>query len=68
MSEDLTELQRRMLSRKLQYCTQCAVLNGVTLVAAILVASLVSVFVWKEDTSPGFRTDAEHATSYIEPD
>ncbi len=66
MSGDLNELQRRMLSRQQQHHTQCAVLNGLTLVAAVLVAGLVSAIVWKETTPPSFGTDLDYAASYIE--
>jgi len=66
MSGDLNELQRRMLSRQQQHHTQCAVLNGLTLVAAVFVAGLVSAIVWKETTPPSFGTDLDYAASYIE--
>ncbi len=65
MIEDLNELQRRMLSRQQQHYSQCAVLNGISLVVIVLVVGFVSVFVWKETSPPEFRTDAEYAASYI---
>ncbi len=65
MNRDLNELQRRMLSRQQQHHTQCAVLNGLTLVAAVLVAGLVSAIVWKKTTPPNFGTDLDYTASYI---
>jgi len=68
MSGELNELQRRMLSRQQQHYTQCAALNGITLVAAVLAVGLIFAFVWKETSPPAFRTDTEHAASYIRSD
>jgi len=44
--ENLNELQRRIVARQQQHYSQCAVLNGITLVAAILVVGFVSAIVW----------------------
>ena len=45
MSDDLSELQRRMLARQQQHYAQCGVLNGLTLVAALLIVGFVSTLV-----------------------
>ena len=68
MSDDLSELQRRMLARQQQHYAQCGVLNGLTLVAALLIVGFVSTLVLKEITFPGFGTDKEYAASYIRSD
>ena len=68
MSEDLSELQRRMLTRQQQHYAQCGVLNGLTLAAAFLIVGFVSTLVLKETTFPSFGTDKEYAASYIRSD
>ena len=55
MSGDLSELQRRLLSRRRQHHLQCAKFNGLALVATALAMAIVSVLLWQQ-MSPADQT------------
>ncbi len=65
MVEDLSELQRRMLSRQQRYYAQCATSNSVALIAAILIMGFVFVLAWDQKISLKHGIDADYAASYI---
>jgi hypothetical protein len=65
MIEDLSELQRRMLSRQQQYYAQCATSNSIALIAAILIMGFVFVLAWEQKSPLKLGVDADYAASYI---
>jgi hypothetical protein len=65
MIEDLSELQRRMLSRQQQHYTQCAASNSIALIAAIFIVGFVFIFAWEQKSPPKLVVNADYAASYI---
>ena len=65
MIDDLTELQRRLLSRQQQYYTQCATSNGIALVAAIVILGIVFVLAVGQRRPPELGISAGYAASYL---
>ncbi len=65
MIEDLSELQRRMLSRQQQYYTQCAISNSIALVAAIFILGFVFVLAREQKGPRELGVNADYAASYI---
>ena len=65
MDEDLNELQRRMLSRRQQHHAQCAIFNGLALVAATILMGFILVYVREQPSPLELGIDANYLSARI---